>query len=78
MYALIFVALIFVMCFCLFNYWFQKEKYRRMSNEEIKRLSSFNSPSAWIAYFIVSFFTTLALICYFVYKMYIEIFKMGP
>lgn len=76
---LIFVILLLViaMCFSLFNYWFQKDKYKRLAKEEIKKLNPLNSPSYWLAYFIVTFVATLSIITYYIYKLYMQILKLS-
>lgn len=70
------ILLVIAMCFCIFNYWFQKEKYNRMTTEEIDRLSKFNSPAAWIVYTLISVAATLIIISYYVYNLYLAILEM--
>ncbi|MCX7709596.1 MAG: hypothetical protein N2484_07065 [Clostridia bacterium] len=77
MIALYSVLLIIAMCFCIFNYWFQKEKYKRLTAVEIKKLNKLNSPAAWMTYFLLSFLFTVILISYYIYNLYIAIFKLG-
>jgi len=40
-------------CFCIFNWWFQREKFKRMPEDRKKKVSVFNRPSAWICYSLV-------------------------
>lgn len=77
MEALIIIILVIGMCFSIFNYWFQKEKYRRMSKDEIKKQNFFNAPWIWLFASIIMFLCMAGYICYFVYKMYDSIFKLS-
>lgn len=71
------VVMVFGMCFALFNYWFQRDKYKRLVREEIKKLNRFNSPGAWLTYTIVFFIGLLVIVSYYIYKLYVAIFQLS-
>ena len=71
------VLLVVGMCFSIFNYWFQNDKYKRLSKEEIQKLSRVNSPTAWLVYSIVSILGTFFLIGYLIYNFFVAALKMG-
>lgn len=70
------VILIFGLCISIFNYWFQNDRYKRMTEEEIKRFSRFNSPNAWLLYTMIFFVGTLGIISYYIYNLYVAIMKL--
>jgi hypothetical protein len=71
------ILLMVAMCFSLFNYWFQNDKYKRLSKEEKSKLKLMNSPIAWLIYSIVSILATFFLIGYLVYNFFVAALKMG-
>lgn len=71
------IFLVVAMCFSLFNYWFQNDKYERLMKEEIKRLNWFNSPSAWLIYSIIFILATFFLIGYLIYNFMLAAMKMS-
>jgi uncharacterized membrane protein len=71
------ILLMVAMCFSLFNYWFQNDKYKRLSKEEKSKLNWINSPTAWLIYSILSILGTFFLIGYLIYNFFVAAFKMG-
>ncbi|MCR4435559.1 MAG: hypothetical protein QHH06_02645 [Clostridiales bacterium] len=63
-------------CFGIFNYWFQRDRYKRMTKEQISRLNKWNSPAAWMVYTILFFTGTLVIVSYYIYKLYTAIMNM--
>lgn len=74
---LIVVILIFVMCFCLYNWWFQREKYKTLMDSQKEKLNPLNSPTAWGIYSALSILATFSLIMYYSYKMILSIMNMN-
>lgn len=68
---------LFGMCFCIYNWWFQSEKYKRYSNEEKKKLNPFNSPAAWGIYTTVFILHILITSGYYIYKLVSGIMEMS-
>lgn len=64
----IMLLLLFAMCFSIYNWWFQHEKYKRLMDNEKKKLSVFNSPIAWGLYSIMFLLTILGITVYLVYN----------
>ena len=71
------LVLLFAMCFSIYNYWFQKEKYKRLFEHEIKKLNRFNSPGAWLLYSILMFLSLLGVLCYVILKYYQAVMNLG-
>lgn len=65
---LIMLVLIFLLCFSIYNSWFQKEKMKRMFDHEIKKISPFNSYKAWAIYAVV---IALAIFSVMGYEIYV-------
>lgn len=70
------LAAVFGLCFCIFNWWFQKEKYNRMTRDELLRQNKLNAPHVWLSLSIFLFLLILGIISYCIYKYYIAIMKL--
>ncbi len=79
MSSLLFILLIllFIMCFSIYNWWFQREKYKRLMEHEKKGLNPFNSPIAWSIYSVVSLLAILSIITYILYVLFKEIKELN-
>lgn len=73
----IIIVMVMGTCFCVFNYWFQKGRYNRMTREEIGRMNKMNSPAVWLVLMLLFILGTLVTIAYNVYKLYEAIFRLG-
>lgn len=74
---LILVMLMIVgMCFCIYNWWYQREKYKRLMDDEKKKLSPFNSPFAWACYSVVFLLIILVIVSYYVQRLMISIMEL--
>lgn len=71
------LVMVFGLCFSLFNYLFLRDKYKRMTDEEIKSKSFLNSPTAWLLYTIIFFLGIVAIITYYILKLMQEIMKLS-
>lgn len=71
------LALVFGLCLCIFNYWFQKDKYKRMTDEELKGKSPANSPGAWLLYAVLLFLALVGTITYNIYVLIMKIMELG-
>lgn len=56
-------------CFCIYNWWFQHEKFKRLLEDQKKKIGKFNTPFAWGCYSIVFILALLAIITYFIFVM---------
>lgn len=63
------IALLFGLCFSLYNWWFQHEKYKRYLDHEKRTLSPWNSPFAWGCYTLIFFLTILGVILFFISEL---------
>lgn len=70
------ILLVFALCFSVFNYWFQKEKYKTMTENEKRVRSIFNSPSAWLTYTIICILIILGIISYYAYQLMSAVMKL--
>ncbi len=64
------LAAVFGMCFCIFNYWFQKEKYNRMTREQRAKQKRLSSPGIWLLLSILLFVALLAIVSFYIYRYY--------
>lgn len=64
------LAAVFGMCFCIFNYWFQKEKYNRMTGEQRARQKGLSSHVTWLLLSILLFIALLVIISFYIYRYY--------
>ena len=65
----LFLSLLFIMCFSIYNWWFQREKYKRLLDQEKEGLNPFNSPMAWGTYSIISLIIILGIITYIIFDL---------
>ncbi|MCX8130207.1 MAG: hypothetical protein N3I35_08925 [Clostridia bacterium] len=71
------LILVIGLCFCIYNHWFQKEKYKRLMDEEIMKQNKFSSPTAWLFYTLIFLAGIFIFFGYYVYDLFIEIFKLS-
>ena len=64
----LFVALL-LLCFCLYNWWDPREKYKRMFDEEKKKINPFNSHTAWGLYAVAIFLIILGVTAYKIFDL---------
>jgi len=73
---LIVFILVLLLCFCIYNSWFQREKDKRMFEHEKKNVSIFNNYVAWAVYSIVIFLSLITIIGYQIYVLMNNIYKI--
>lgn len=73
---LILFALLVLLCFCIYNCWFLREKSKRMFEKEKRNISPFNTYIAWAIYSVVVFLTIVFVAGYEIYKLMDQITKM--
>ena len=73
---LIIFILVLLLCFCIYNCWFQREKSKRMFEHEKKNLSIFNNYIAWAVYSLVVFLVILTITGYEIYILMNNIYKI--
>lgn len=73
---LIIFILVLLLCFCIYNSWFQREKNKRMFEHEKKNVSIFNNYIAWVIYSIIIFLMIISIIGYQIYVLMDNISKM--
>jgi hypothetical protein len=74
---LILFALLLLLCFCIYNCWFQHEKSKRMFENEKKNISVFNTSAAWAIYSVVIFLAIVLIAGYEIYNLVIQVKKMS-
>lgn len=72
----ILMCLLFIMCFSIYNWWFQRDKYRRLLEHEKKGLNPLNSPIAWGIYSMISLVAILVIIMYLISDLMKKIIAM--
>ncbi len=73
---LIVLVLVMSLCYCIYNWWYQREKFKRMLDHEKKKISPFNSHNAWAIYSIVIGLAIFLIIGYQIYVLMDTIQKM--
>lgn len=66
---LIMLVHVVLLCFCIYNSWFQREKSKSMFEHEKKKISPFNSYKAWILYSIIVAISIFLIIGYQIYAL---------
>lgn len=61
---LIIMALIFVLCFLIYQWWFQSSRFRNMPEVTRSKVKPYNRPLAWALYSLIVFLAVIALIGY--------------
>lgn len=67
---------VFGLCLGAFNYFFQRDRYNRMTKQESEKLNPMNSPGAWLTYSILFFLVLLSVIGYYTYELMQSIMRM--
>ena len=67
--VLVMLVLVVLLCFCIYNSWFQREKSKSMFEHEKKKISPFNSYKAWAIYSIVIVLVIFLIIGYQIYAL---------
>lgn len=58
------MILVFVLCFLIYQWWFQNSRFRTMPEVTKAKVKPYNRPIAWALYALVVFLGVLALIAY--------------
>ena len=70
---LIIFVLVLLLCFCIYNCWFLRERNKRMFEHEKKKIFVLNTYIAWAIYSLIVF---LAIIIITGYEIYILMGKI--
>jgi len=73
---LIIFILVLLLCFCIYNSWFQHEKSKRLLKHEKNKIFIFNNYKAWAIYSIVIFLALITITGYEIYILIQNIYKM--
>ena len=66
---MIILALVFLLCFTLYQWWFQSTRFKQMSDKDQKKINLLNKPLAWMLYSISLFFIVIILIAYHIMQL---------
>ncbi|PYG84998.1 hypothetical protein LY28_03356 [Ruminiclostridium sufflavum DSM 19573] len=66
---IIMLVLVILLCFCIYNSWFQREKNKRMFEHEKKKVSPFNSYIAWAVYSVIIAAAIFSVVGYEIYVL---------
>lgn len=66
-------AAVLLLCFCVYNWWERREKYKRMFDEEKHKINPFNSHTAWGLYAVGIFLLILGFAGYAIYDLMLNI-----
>lgn len=61
---LIILSLSFLLCFTLYQWWFQNSRNKQMSDRELAKIKWYNKASAWMVYSLLIFILVIGLISY--------------
>lgn len=70
------IVLVFVLCFLIYQWWFQSSRFRTMPEVTKAKVKAFNRPWAWMLYSIIVFLGILALIGYQIMVLFGYILEM--
>lgn len=62
LYAII--ILVFLLCFFIYQWWFQNSRFRNMPDLERAKIKPYNRPIAWAIYSVIVFILLVTLIGY--------------
>jgi hypothetical protein len=73
---LVLFVLLLLMCLCLYNWWFLKEKNKRIPNVQKVKLSVMNNHITWGIGSLVILLIILSFLGYGLYNLIVNIIKM--
>ncbi len=56
------MILVFLLCFLIYQWWFQSSRFRNMPNVTRLKVKAYNRPLAWAIYSIIVFVILLFMI----------------
>lgn len=65
----IILALVFLLCFTIYQWWFQSSRFKQMADPDQAKVKAYNKPRAWALYSIGIFLVLLTLISYNIMKL---------
>lgn len=60
----IILLLVFMLCFLIYQWWFEQSRVRNMSEARRNKIKFYNKPAAWAIYSIIVFLMILSLISF--------------
>ena len=73
---LVLFILLLLMCFCIYNWWFLREKNKRIPNIQKGKLSVLNNHITWGIGSLVILLVILSILGYELYNLMVTIVKM--
>lgn len=73
---LVLFILLLLMCFCIYNWWFLREKNRRIPNAQKGKLPVMNNHIAWGIGSLALLLIILSLLGYELYNLIVNIMKV--
>lgn len=73
----ILLLLVFLLCFLIYQWWFEQSRSRNMSEARKSRTKFYNRPAAWALYSIVVFLIILSLISFQIMGLMENIMKLN-
>lgn len=73
---MIILALVCLLCFTLYQWWFQSTRFKQMSDRDQNKIKSLNKPLAWMLYSISLFLIVIILIGYQIMQLMNAIMKL--
>lgn len=73
---IIILGLVFLLCFTIYQWWFQGSRFKQMSDRDQERVGIYNKPIAWMLYSISIFLMVIVLIGYNIMRLMESIMKL--
>lgn len=75
--VLILLALVFLLCFFIYQWWYEQSRNRNRSQAQIDAIKLYNRPKAWAVYSLITFFIILSIIGYWIYKLMFAVIQLN-
>jgi len=66
---IIILGLVFLLCFTIYQWWFQGSRFKQMSDRDQEKVGIYNKPIAWMLYSISIFLIVIVLIGYNIMRL---------
>lgn len=72
----ILLLLVFLMCFTIYQWWFQGSRFKQMSDRDQAKIKVYNKPMAWMIYSLTLFIMVIILIGFNILKLMESVMKL--
>lgn len=73
---LIIMGLTFLLCFTIYQWWFQSSRFKQMAERDRDKVQALNRPLAWVIYSLVLFIAIIGIISFYIMQLMDVIMKL--